>query len=291
MSFPSADFLAGTTPRLRLRRLNSGDARLFVSLYTHQETMRHIAPALTPTAAARAFERRLANQGGNRLGQQLFVMEHRASCTPLGLCGTGQHDAKASQLEVGIMLLLEACAQGYGREAFAVMLERIFLGTAVQEIIARHACHAVASARLCRRQGFQPIPQASQKSGPSPIRTLSLKRADWACRARTPASSSTPDPTSRHAHPHQEKKMDGIITLLEKIGQSAAYRYGDTGELRVALEGADIEPALRDAVLARDASFLYSTLTGQILCGLIMPGKEDEDEGDEDEAPRRHEDE
>lgn len=85
--------------------------------------------------------------------------------------------------------------------------------------------------------------------------------------------------------------MDGIITLLEKIGQSAACRHGGTEELRQALEGSDIEPALRDAVLARDASFLYSRLTGQVLCGLIMPGKEDEDGDDEGDEPQRHEDE
>lgn len=86
--------------------------------------------------------------------------------------------------------------------------------------------------------------------------------------------------------------MAGITELLEKIGQSAEWRHGTTDELRQACDNIDIEPDLRDAVLARDDSFLYSTLTGQFLCGLIMPGKEDEDEGDDEgEEPRRREDE
>lgn len=291
MTLAGADSLAGTTPRLRLRRLGGGDARLFVALYTHRETMRHIAPPLTPTAAAHAFERCQADQGGTRLGRQLFVIEHRASAMPLGLFGTGRHDAKAGRLEVGIMLLPEAYAQGYGREAFAGMLERIFLNTPVREVVARHACRAVASARLCRRLGFRPCPRTA---GRSSIRTLSLERAAWLCRPHESApigAGAAPCPTSRRAHPHQEKKMGDIISLLEKVGQSAACRHGSTEELRLAMEGTDIEPALRDAVLARDASFLYSALTGQVLCGLIMPGKEDEDEGDESDEPRRHEDE
>lgn len=191
MTDTDADFLAGTTPRLRLHQLGRGDAPLFIALYTRRETMRHIAPPLTPTAAARTFERCLASQGGARLGQRLFAIEHRSSAMPLGLCGTGRHDSGAGRLEVGVMLLPEACAQGYGREAMAVMLQRIFLATTVQEVVARHAGHAVAAARLCLRQGFRPCPQVPQDVGPLSIQTLTLARADWFRRARERAPTAS----------------------------------------------------------------------------------------------------
>lgn len=82
--------------------------------------------------------------------------------------------------------------------------------------------------------------------------------------------------------------MSNVIDFLEKMGQDARLRYGSCADVETALEGERFEPALREAILARDHSKLGSALGQGILCCLMFPVKEGEEgEENEEESPSR----
>ena len=77
--------------------------------------------------------------------------------------------------------------------------------------------------------------------------------------------------------------MTDVIEFLERMGQDAQLRHAPQDEVELALTSAKVAPELQAAILANDPAQL-ETLLGQVpLCAMFMPGKEDEEEGDEDE--------
>jgi len=84
--------------------------------------------------------------------------------------------------------------------------------------------------------------------------------------------------------------MSNVIGFLESVGQDAALRHAAQGELKLALSGAQIDPALQIAILNNDQDRLTALLGARtnLVCG-VLPGKEDDDEGEE--APSRDDDE
>ncbi|NYE29583.1 hypothetical protein HDE78_002549 [Rhodanobacter sp. K2T2] len=86
--------------------------------------------------------------------------------------------------------------------------------------------------------------------------------------------------------------MTDVIDFLEKMGQDAQWRHASQGEVEQALTRAEIAPALQTAILANDSARLETLLGQPSFCGYYLPGKEDEEEGDEDkETPSREPDE
>ena len=72
--------------------------------------------------------------------------------------------------------------------------------------------------------------------------------------------------------------MSNIIEFLGQMGQDAQLRYATGNELEQALTRAQIEPAMRAAVLAGDRRRLEMLLgaTGNTFCGVYVPdGEED----------------
>jgi hypothetical protein len=84
--------------------------------------------------------------------------------------------------------------------------------------------------------------------------------------------------------------MSDVIDFLERAGQDALLRRASYVEVELALANAQLEPELRTAILDRDPSRLGAWLgRGPLLC-MQFPGKEDEEEGEEDgteDAPSR----
>jgi hypothetical protein len=72
--------------------------------------------------------------------------------------------------------------------------------------------------------------------------------------------------------------MSNFMEFLEQMGQDAQLRYATNDELEQALTRAQIEPAVRTAVLAGDRRQLEVLLgaTGNTFCGVYVP---DDDEG------------
>ncbi len=88
--------------------------------------------------------------------------------------------------------------------------------------------------------------------------------------------------------------MSDVIDFLERAGQDALLRRASYVEMELALANAQIEPESRSAILDRDPSRLEAWLgRGPLLC-MQFPGKEDEEEGEEDgteETPSREDEE
>jgi hypothetical protein len=71
--------------------------------------------------------------------------------------------------------------------------------------------------------------------------------------------------------------MFDVIDFLESVGQDAQWRHADTQTLAAALTGAQIDPEMRMAILARDEQGLQALLGQVPFCCLInpaMPGNE-----------------
>lgn len=78
--------------------------------------------------------------------------------------------------------------------------------------------------------------------------------------------------------------MGNVIDFLERLGQDAQLRYATGSQVEEALEQAQIDPAIRAAILAADPRRLEALLGAQAnVCCLVRPGEEEEEEGDEDE--------
>ncbi len=76
--------------------------------------------------------------------------------------------------------------------------------------------------------------------------------------------------------------MSKIISLLEKMGQDAKFRYANTEQLAALM--ADTDPALIDAVIAGDQQALEAILgaRSKIVC-MVYPVDEPQDEPQDDE--------
>ena len=88
----------------------------------------------------------------------------------------------------------------------------------------------------------------------------------------------------------QGKVMSNVIDFLERMGQDAQLRHASLSEIELALKGAQIDPELQAAILAKDQAGIEALLGRGHLCCFLLPGKEDEDE-DTEEAPSRDDEE
>lgn len=79
--------------------------------------------------------------------------------------------------------------------------------------------------------------------------------------------------------------MSNVIDFLQKLGQDADLRHAPRTALEVALAEANIDPALREALLGADQRKLETLLGADTnVCAMISPGKkEDDEEEDEDD--------
>jgi hypothetical protein len=95
-------------------------------------------------------------------------------------------------------------------------------------------------------------------------------------------------------YPQGDDFVSNVIDFLQRLGQDADLRHAPRIALELALAEADIDPALREALLGTDQRKLESLLGADTnLCAMISPGQkeeseeededEDEDEDDEDE--------
>lgn len=77
--------------------------------------------------------------------------------------------------------------------------------------------------------------------------------------------------------------MSNIINLLEKMGQSAEFRYASAEQLTVLM--ADTDSALIDAVIAGDQHRLEDLLGARtnVVCGLHPADQPDDEPQDESE--------
>jgi hypothetical protein len=79
--------------------------------------------------------------------------------------------------------------------------------------------------------------------------------------------------------------MSNIVDFLETVGQNASLRYASTGELQRMLADIQVDPEVRDAVLAKDQARLTALAGAKNVCCMLVPAmvQSDRDSGKEEE--------
>lgn len=175
------------TPRLHLRPLSRADERLYCSLYTDADVMRHVAEPLTPEAARRAFQAVLRQLAAVPPQSRYWILAPRTGGDDLGLMAWVPDRDDSGFAEVGVLLAGSAECRGYATESIAALADAVFAETAQQRLWTRHARDNAAAIGLMRKLGFEPLEEA--KTGPAPARWR-LERQAWA--ARRPSAFASP---------------------------------------------------------------------------------------------------
>lgn len=78
--------------------------------------------------------------------------------------------------------------------------------------------------------------------------------------------------------------MSNVIDLLERLGSDPALRHASDATLEQALIAAQVDPAIRDALLARDQRRLETLLgaSANVCCMIATPAREEDDDDDDD---------
>lgn len=77
--------------------------------------------------------------------------------------------------------------------------------------------------------------------------------------------------------------MSDVVEFLERIGQDAPLNRASHDELERELAGTVLDPAVQEAILAKDGFKLRSLLKIAPNAGYLVPGEEQEEEREEDE--------
>ena len=86
--------------------------------------------------------------------------------------------------------------------------------------------------------------------------------------------------------------MSNVIDFLERLGQDAQLHQASDTELEQALTEAQIDPAIRDAILMRDQRRLESLLgaSPNVCCMIYTPAREDDEEEEGDDKKQQDDD-
>src|SRR5260370_29530437 len=101
---------------------------------------------------------------------------------------------------------------------------------------------------------------------------------------RRPESRLTLPVSLSPDYPQGDDFVSNVIDFLQRLGQDGEPRHATRTALELALAEADIDPALREALLGADQRKLESLLGADTNVCAMSPGKkEDDEEEDEDE--------
>ena len=146
--------VAGETPRLLLRRMDAGDARVIFELLNDPEYIRHIGDrgVRSPAAAARYIEE-VAVASYARHGFGLWLVVRKVDGAALGMAGLVRRDG-FDAVEVGYALLPEYRGQGYALEAAQAALRVGRERHGLARIVATCSADNPESIKLLRRLGL-----------------------------------------------------------------------------------------------------------------------------------------
>jgi hypothetical protein len=87
--------------------------------------------------------------------------------------------------------------------------------------------------------------------------------------------------------------MSNVFDFLERLGRDAQLNRASDAELEQAMARADIDPAVREAILMRDQQQLEKLLgaDANVCCMIIAPAREQDEDDEEEGEPRKDEDE
>ena len=150
-----AGLIVCESPRLRLRRLEYGDAPFIVTLLTDPDFLRNVGDRnVRNEDDARRYltEGPLASYA--RYGFGLFLAELRAGGTAVGMCGLLRRDTHPD-VELGFALLPEHRRRGYTLEAAQACLQLATQRLGLARVVAITALDNAGSIGLLGKLGFR----------------------------------------------------------------------------------------------------------------------------------------
>jgi RimJ/RimL family protein N-acetyltransferase len=160
------------TARLRTRPLSAEDEALYAHLYMDEETMRFIGAPLSAERAARTFRASLAGMQREPIQRLFLAVVEKSSGTTVGICSLQNFDPALRSVQAGVMFVAAARAQGYAKEAFVGLIQRVFAELPVDELWVQFAADHVAVQRGVLSVGFT-------RRGPEQRSVWSVRRDSW----------------------------------------------------------------------------------------------------------------
>jgi ribosomal-protein-alanine N-acetyltransferase len=145
------------TSRLRLRRLDPGDAAFILELLNDPSWLRYIGDKNVHSLDdARDYLSQGPIDSYRRLGFGLYCVELRDSATPIGLCGLIKRDT-LPDIDIGFALLPAYFGQGYIPEAARAVIDQGRREFGLKRLLAITAPDNQASISVIRKLGLQPL--------------------------------------------------------------------------------------------------------------------------------------
>ena len=163
------------TARLRTRPLSAGDEALYAHHFMDEETMRFIGEPQSAERAARTFRASLAGMHRDPIERLFLAVIEKSSATTVGICSLQNFDPVLRSVQAGIMFVAAARAQGYSKEAFVGLIQRVFVELPVDELWVQFAADHVAVQRAVISVGFT----RREATGPEQRSVWSVRRDSW----------------------------------------------------------------------------------------------------------------
>jgi RimJ/RimL family protein N-acetyltransferase len=163
------------TARLRTRPLSAEDEALYAHLYMDEETMRFIGAPLSAERAARTFRGALAGMQRDPIERLFLAVIEKCSASTVGICSLQNFDPTLRSVQAGVMFVAAARAQGYAKEAFVGLIQRVFAELPVDELWVQFAADHVAVQRGVVSVGFT----RREAIGPEQRSVWSVRRDSW----------------------------------------------------------------------------------------------------------------
>ena len=156
------------TPRLRLRRLDSGDAAFILELLNEPSWLRYIGDKnVRSLDDARDYLSQGPIDSYRRLGFGLYCVELRDSAAPIGLCGLIKRDT-LPDIDIGFALLPAYFGLGYIPEAARAVIAQGRSEFGLKRLLAITAPDNQASISVIRKLGLQPMGRIALNGAAAP---------------------------------------------------------------------------------------------------------------------------
>ncbi len=173
----SADFTPLPTERLLLRGFEADDLAELAALLADPQVMRYSVRGVMSTAASAEFLEHCRNTLQSQGWGPLAVIERRSGCLA-GFCGVSSECFEGvDEVMLGYRFAPGFWGRGLASEAVAAVLERLFVGSGPESVLAVVQPENLASLRVLHKNGFTGFVNARYHG--LGVRVYRLRRADW----------------------------------------------------------------------------------------------------------------
>jgi ribosomal-protein-alanine N-acetyltransferase len=165
------------TERLLMRPISATDESLFARLYTDEETMRFIGEPLSAQRAVTSFRAALAGMQHQPIERLFLTVMEKPSLRDVGICSLQNCDPQRRSVQAGVMFVPNARAQGYAKEAFVGLIQRVFAELPIDRLWVQFSDAHLAVQRGVISVGF--TRDAGLEAGPQQLSVWSVCRASW----------------------------------------------------------------------------------------------------------------